>query len=101
MKRRPVKVRPSRIVAEAERDAAREQMFVALDRMKARLAPGALADDAMNGIADRATEIAAKRPVTMLAAAGAILLMVARRPLARWIASHSGSDDATPADPSR
>ena len=81
-----MKARPNLIAAEAGRIAARQRLFGAVDRVKARLTPGSLADEAMNGIADRATEIAGRRPMTFLIAAGAVALMVARRPLARWLA---------------
>lgn len=80
-----MKARPSLIAAEQQRSEARAQLFGRIDQVKTRLAPGALADDAMNGIADRAVEIAARRPVTFLTSAAAVGLVVLRRPLLRWL----------------
>ncbi|HWK36312.1 hypothetical protein [Sphingomonas sp.] len=77
--------RPRLILADQQRTAARAQLFARIDQVKARLAPGALADDAMNGIADRATRIAARRPMAFLGAAAAVGFMILRRPVLRWL----------------
>ncbi|UIJ43667.1 hypothetical protein LZK98_11250 [Sphingomonas cannabina] len=76
---------PRLLLAEAKRTEARERLLGRADELKTRLSPGALADEMMNGLADRATELAGKRPMTFLAAAGALGLVVLRRPVARWL----------------
>ncbi|MGK6319807.1 hypothetical protein [Sphingomonas sp. DT-204] len=76
---------PRLLLAETKRTAARERLFGRVDELKTRLSPGALADEVMNGLADRATELAGKRPMAFLAAAGALGLVILRRPMARWL----------------
>ncbi len=88
-----MKARPKLIAADAARIAARARLFGRVDTLKARLAPGALADEAMNGLADKATDLAGKRPLTFLAAAGILGAILARRPLARWIAGRGEAHD--------
>lgn len=70
-------------------DAARQQLVDSANRVKERLSPAALKQDAKDGIVDAArnaaTNLTAKarqRPVATGAAAGAFLLYLCRRPLA-------------------
>lgn len=95
-------VDPGLSAARQQRDAARERFQASVSAAMSRLDPGNLANDAVHGLKQKASEIAAdgvaaarKRPGMVAAAAAAIGLVLARKPIARMIGEWRASDDAT------
>lgn len=74
---------PQLLAADERRAAARARLFDTVEEAKARLAPGALANDAVSGIAEKTTAVATRRPWAVAGGAAALALVIARRPLLR------------------
>ncbi|WP_315760199.1 DUF3618 domain-containing protein [Sphingomonas sp. Y38-1Y] len=74
--------------ARAEADAARQALTARLDRLKTRLSPATLVNDAVEtarekaiDVAEQTVETARARPVLAGSVAGGALLLLARKPL--------------------
>lgn len=76
--------------ADARRLSARARLFTTLDRVQARVNPVTLAQDAVEtvalGVARDTVATVRAHPRTIAAIAGAAVLFLARRPLARILA---------------
>lgn len=90
------------LAARARSMAARARLDTSIAEVRARLSPKSLARDAVSGVTSKAgalaldgVDAARTRPVVTVAAVGAIGLLLARKPLARWIGRRHGDDDAT------
>ncbi|PCD02902.1 hypothetical protein COC42_00170 [Sphingomonas spermidinifaciens] len=74
--------------ARAEADAARADLLGDIDRLKARLSPATLVNDAVESAREKAIDVAGQtvesaraRPVLAGSVAGGALLLLARKPL--------------------
>jgi hypothetical protein len=83
---------PALLAARARRDAAKLRLDRSIEHAKQRLNPKTIAEDAVLGVRTKAEEIAAdsvdavkSRPGTAAAALGLAGLLIARRPIFRWL----------------
>lgn len=90
--------------AQAEARAARSRLMATVEALQARAAPSRLLDDAIGTVRTRSTELAhsagdavRKRPVMVATIAAGIGLLLAARPLARWIRRRPRHGDETAA----
>lgn len=88
--------------ARAEAVAARQRLMADVHELQARLSASALANDAWDGVRDRAeaaadgaARTAAKHPVATSAAAIGLFALIARKPIARLFGRRS-RDTARP-----
>lgn len=96
---------PTILAARARVTASKARLDASMSHAKAKLSPRSLAADAVETATDKATEaaqtgiqIVRDRPATAAALAGAIGLLLARKPLIGWAGSLFGRSDATPGD---
>ena len=89
----------SLLEAQARARSARQRLFGTLDEMQGRLNPVTLAQDAVENVAGRllrdGVRTVRSRPKAIAAAAGLVVLFMARKPLARLL--WSGTKRATAA----
>jgi hypothetical protein len=92
---------PALLAARAQRDAAKLRLDRSIEHAKQRLNPKTIAEDAVLGVRTKAEEIATdgvdavkSRPGTAAAALGLAGLILARRPIFRWL-GWSGSEPET------
>lgn len=86
--------------ARGEADVAKARLMVTLDEVKARLAPGKLAGDAVQRAKDKSIVIAddtvtavRDRPLMAAGIAAAAAMLIARRPLVAAVGRMLGSGD--------
>lgn len=93
---------PELLAARARSVAARARLDVSVNTAKTRLNPKTLAGDAVDGVKTKAGEIALdgveavrSRPAVAAAALAAVGVVLARKPLSRWLGALFGYGDAT------
>lgn len=95
--------------ARGEADAAKVRLMGTMDELKARLAPGKLASEAVQAAKDRSIVVAddtvtavKDKPLMAAGIATAAALFIARKPLVsalgRWVSGGSDADSANTAD---
>lgn len=92
---------PALLAARAQRDAAKLRLDRSIEHAKQRLNPKTIAEDAVLGVRTKAEAIATdgvdavkSRPGTAAAALGLAGLILARRPIFRWL-GWNGSEPET------
>ncbi|MBO9715150.1 hypothetical protein [Sphingomonas sp.] len=99
-----------RETAEARTREARERLFATLGKVQERLRPSALAQDAVDSVAERVTGVARRsaeavrsRPLAVAAVAGTIGLVMARRWIGDIVSNHrlKGHETSKPASRSK
>lgn len=92
---------PTLLAAEAQREAAKAQFLATLEEAKQKLNPAHLAQNAVDNVKDSVVrntlETVRTKPGTVAAVAGAAILFLARKPLARLV--RPADDHTTYAEP--